>query len=114
MNVSDNHHSNNHLAPSSSRATALRGINDRVSRVEVICQESEAIATDTLGELANQRDTLMRARDRLADTNVELGTTNRTLKSVHRRIASNKLLLGFIILLELMIIGGQVYLKVAK
>lgn len=99
------------LIPNTSGNGILRGINDRVVRVEVICQESEAIATDTLDELAHQRETLNRARDRIAGTNNELNNTNRVLKSIHRRIASNKLLLGFIILLELAIIGSQLYLK---
>lgn len=97
-----------------SSTNLLNGINERVNRAEVICRESESIGASTLDELAQQRDTLDRTRGRLADTNVELTDTNRTLKSIHRRIATNKLLLGVIILLELMIIGCQLYLKLVK
>ena len=103
-----------HPAPSSSATNILKGINERVNRTEVICRESEVIATNTLGELANQRETLDRARERLAETNVELGDTNKALKSIHRRIAANKFLLGTIILLELLVIGCQLYLKFKK
>lgn len=92
----------------------IRGMNERVDRVHVICKESEAIATDTLDELAVQREALTRTRNRLTDANRELDTTNRNLKSIHRRLASNKLLLGAIILMELIIIGCQLYLKFFK
>lgn len=89
----------------------LRGMNVRVNRVEVVCRESEVIATDTLGELATQRESLTRTRGRLTDANRELNDTNKSLKSIHRRLASNKLILSIIILMELIIIGCQVYLK---
>lgn len=92
----------------------LRGMNERVNRAEVICRESEVIGTDTLGELATQRETLARTREQLIDTNRELTTTNKTLKSIHRRLASNKLLLAVIIFMELIIIGCQLYLKFIK
>lgn len=92
----------------------LRGMNERVNRAEGICRESEIIATDTLGELANQRETLARTRDHLNDANRELGQTNSSLKSIHRRLLANKLLLIVIILMELVIIGCQVYLKFFK
>lgn len=92
----------------------LRGMNERINRSEGICRESEVIATDTLGELANQRETLTRTRDQLIDANRDLSNTNSTLKSIHRRLASNKLLLIVIILMELVIIGCQVYLKFIK
>lgn len=92
----------------------LRGMNERVNRAEVICRESEVIATDTLGELANQRETLTRTRDQLNDANRDLGNTNSTLKTIHRRLIANKLVLIVIILMELVIIGCQVYLKFLK
>lgn len=91
-----------------------QGINDRVNRAEGICRESEVIATDTLDELAHQRETLTRTRGRITDANVELNSTNKALKSIHRRLASNKLLLCAIILMELVIIGCQLYLKFVK
>lgn len=103
---------NNNTNPS--RRDLLLGVNERVSRAEAIARESEVIATDTLDELANQRETLTRTRDRLTDANLELNTTNSALKSIHRRLASNKFLLATIILMELIIIGCQLYLKFFK
>ena len=72
------------------------------------------IATETLGELAQQREALGRTRDRVAEANRELGETNKHLKHIHWRIASNKILLCSIILMELVIIGLQLYLKFIK
>ena len=106
--------SDRHISAASTSHSIYRGINERVDRAEGICRESEAIATNTLDELANQRESLTRTRDRLTDTNVELNTTNKALKSIHRRLATNKLLLGVIIFMELVIIGCQLYLKFIK
>lgn len=92
----------------------LQGVNQRVNRAEEIARESEVIATETLGELANQRETLGRTRDRLTDANRELDTTNKNLKYMYLRVATNKLLLSLIILMELVIIGSQLYLKFFK
>lgn len=103
---------NNNANPSN--IDILVGVNERLNRAEVIARESEVIATDTLDELAHQRETLTRTRDRLTDANVELNTTNSALKSIHRRLASNKILLAAIILMELIIIGCQLYLKFFK
>ena len=107
-------HSDNPANAFPSSTDIIRGINSRVYRAEAICRESETIATDTLDELAHQQEALTRTRERLADTNRELITTNSTLKSIHRRLATNKLLLGAIILMELIIIGCQLYLKFVK
>lgn len=97
--------------PGSSRNNILRDVNERVNRAEVICRESEGIATDTLGELSQQRESLARTRDRLTDANRELDSTNKNLKRIHLRLATNKLLLCSIILMEVVIIGLQLYLK---
>lgn len=92
----------------------LRAINEHTTRAHEVCRESEVIAADSLDELARQRETLARTRDGLQDANQELDTTNKTLKSMHMRIATNKLLLHFIILMEVVIIGCQIYLKFFK
>lgn len=105
---------NNNSNINPSNRDILFGVNERINRAEVIARESEVIATDTLDELANQRETLTRTRNRLTDANTELNTTNSALKSIHRRLASNKILLAAIILMELIIIGCQLYLKFFK
>ena len=99
---------------SSSNVNILRGVNDSVNRSEALCRETETIAQETLGELAHQRDALGRTRDRIIEANTELDSTNKDLKYLHRRIVSNKLLLCSIILMEVIIIGLQLYLKFKK
>lgn len=101
-------------AKASTSNDILRNVNESVTRAEVICRESEVIATDTLDELAHQRETLTNTRERLSGTNVDLTSTNNALKSIHRRLATNKMLLGIVILMELVIIGCQLYLKFVK
>lgn len=92
----------------------LRGVNERVYRAEVIARESETIAQDTLGELAHQRDSLGRIRDRVGEANAELETTNRHLRYIYLKIFTNKLLLSSIILMELFIIMVQLYSRFFK
>lgn len=99
---------------SSSSTSILRGVNNSVTRSEVICRESETIAKETLEELAHQRESLGRTRDRILDANTELNSTNKNLKYMHLRIVTNKLLLCSIILMEVIIIGLQLYLKFRK
>lgn len=98
----------------SSSVDVLRNVNERVKRAEATGRESVIIATETLGELAQQRETLLRARDNVIDANQDLDSANSKLKSMHRRIASNKFLLSAIILMELVIIGCQLYIKFLK
>ena len=100
--------------PIRSSDDVLRGVNERVNRAEVICRESETIAQDTLGELAHQRDALTRTRDRVTDANAELDTTTKNLKYIYLKTVTNKVLLSSIILMELVIIGLQLYLKFKK
>lgn len=98
----------------STSSNVLRTVNDRIERAEVIGKESITIATEALGELAQQRETLIRTRDGVNAANRELDSTNSNLKSMHRRIATNKFLLGAIIFMELVIIGCQLYIKFLK
>lgn len=80
----------------------------------MICQESETIAQETLGELAHQRESLGRTRDRITGASRDLDATNKNLKYMYLRVFTNKLLLSSIILMEMVIIGLQLYLKFRK
>lgn len=92
----------------------LRRANEHIISSEIVCQESETIATDTLEELANQRESLTRTRGHLQNMNDNLSGTHTNLKSIHRKLATNKLLLMAIILFEIIIIACQLYLKFFK
>lgn len=100
--------------PSRSSQDILRNINQRVDRTEVICRESEVIGTETLGELANQRESLRRTNERITEANRDLDSTNKNLRYIYLKIATNKILLCLIIVMELVIIALQLYLKFFK
>lgn len=69
-----------------------------------VAQESEQIGTEVVNELGVQREALVRTRERLTDTNQDLKKTHSMLKSMNRRVLTNKCLLIVIIVLELVII----------
>ena len=66
---------------------------------------------DLIQDLDQQRETLTRTRDRLMDTDLELGRSRRILRSMYMVALTNKLVLILIILLELGILAGLVYYK---
>uniref|UniRef100_A0A8R1DEU1 t-SNARE coiled-coil homology domain-containing protein n=1 Tax=Caenorhabditis japonica TaxID=281687 RepID=A0A8R1DEU1_CAEJA len=58
-----------------------------------IAVETEQIGTEMLSNLANQRETIGRSRDRLRQSNADLGRANKSLNSMIRRAIQNRLLL---------------------
>ena len=80
-------------------------------RTTQVALESEEIGTGVVQELSQQREVLVRTRDRLTDTDAELGRSRRILKSMSRVALTNKLVLIVIILLEISILAGLIYYK---
>lgn len=80
-------------------------------RTKQVALESEEIGTGVIQELSQQREVLVRTRDRLTDTDAELGRSRRILRSMSRVALTNKLVLIGIILLEMCILAGLVYYK---
>lgn len=89
----------------------LEDTNQSVYRATVIAQENEAIGVEVMGELAVQRDALVRTRDRLQDADQDLTRTHKVLRSMNRRVWTNKCLLIVIILMELGILLIVVYMR---
>jgi len=85
-----------------------------LARSERIAQETDEIGVQIIGDLDEQRDTLVRTRDKLKETNADLSRSRRILATMGIKLMTNKLLLIVIIILELAIIGGIVYLKFIK
>ncbi|XP_020481998.1 vesicle transport through interaction with t-SNAREs homolog 1B [Labrus bergylta] len=90
---------------------ALNNASQSIERSQRIANETEQIGTDIIEELGEQREQLDRTRDRLVHTGENLGRTRKILRSMARRLVTNKLLLAVIILMELAILGAVVYLK---
>uniref|UniRef100_A0A8C6S1N3 Vesicle transport through interaction with t-SNAREs 1B n=1 Tax=Neogobius melanostomus TaxID=47308 RepID=A0A8C6S1N3_9GOBI len=90
---------------------SLNNATQSIERSQRIAVESEQIGTDIIEELGEQREQLDRSRDRLVNTGGNLSRSRKILRTMSRRLMTNKLLLVVIILMELAILGGVVYLK---
>lgn len=91
--------------------TILERTSQSLYRTTQVALESEEIGTGVVEELSQQRETLIRTRERLTDTDAELGRSRRILKAMSRVAMTNKLVLIVIILLELCILAGLIYYK---
>ncbi|XP_072313516.1 vesicle transport through interaction with t-SNAREs homolog 1B [Eucyclogobius newberryi] len=90
---------------------SLNNATQSIERSQRIAVETEQIGTDIIEELGGQREQLDRSRDKLVNTGENLTRSRKILRNMARRLATNKLLLGIIILMELAILGAVVYLK---
>ncbi|KAM9476588.1 vesicle transport through interaction with t-SNAREs homolog 1B [Clarias gariepinus] len=90
---------------------SLNNASQSIARSQRIAIESEHIGTDIIEELGQQREQLDRTRDRLVHTGENLSRSRKILRTMSRRLMTNKLLLGIIIIMELAILGAVVYLK---
>ncbi|XP_037097297.1 vesicle transport through interaction with t-SNAREs homolog 1B [Syngnathus acus] len=90
---------------------SLNNTSQSIERSQRLAIETENIGTDIIEELGGQREQLDRTKDRLVNTGENLSRTRKILRSMSRRLMTNKLLLAVIILMELAILGAVVYLK---
>ncbi|KAJ8289655.1 hypothetical protein GJAV_G00003780 [Gymnothorax javanicus] len=90
---------------------SLKNTSQSIERSQRIAAETDDIGRDIIEELGEQREQLDRTRDRLVHTGENLSRSRRILRSMSRRLVTNKLLLAVIILMELAILGAVVYFK---
>ncbi|XP_073691033.1 vesicle transport through interaction with t-SNAREs homolog 1B [Garra rufa] len=90
---------------------SLNNASKSIERTQRIAAETDQIGTDIIEELGEQRDQLDRTRDRLVHTGENLSRSRKILRAMSRRLVTNKLLLSVIIIMELAILAGVVYLK---
>nr|XP_046269389.1 vesicle transport through interaction with t-SNAREs homolog 1B [Scatophagus argus] len=90
---------------------SLNNASQSIERSQRIANETEQIGTDIIEELGEQREQLDRTRNRLVNTGENLSRSRKILRSMSRKLMTNKLLLGVIILMELAILGAVIYLK---
>ncbi|XP_076841749.1 vesicle transport through interaction with t-SNAREs homolog 1B [Brachyhypopomus gauderio] len=90
---------------------ALSSASQSIARSQRIAAETDQIGTDIIEELGEQREQLDRTRDRLVHTGENLSRSRKILRAMSRRVMTNKLLLGIIIVMEVAILGAVVYLK---
>lgn len=90
---------------------ALERTSESLERTQKTAIETEEIGTAIVQDLDCQRETLLRARDRLVNTDYELSKTRQLLRMAQRNVFANKLLLILIIIIEIFILGFSIYLK---
>lgn len=92
----------------------LNRASESIARSTRVAVETEQIGGEIIEELGDQREALERTRDRLKDVDQGLGKSKRILNSMAIRIATNKLILLCIILVELAILAAVVYIRFFK
>ncbi|XP_038297632.1 vesicle transport through interaction with t-SNAREs homolog 1B-like [Canis lupus familiaris] len=101
----------------SQRALLLQGTDSlnratrSIERSHRIATETDQIGSEIIEELGEQCDQLERTKSRLVNTSDNLSKSRKILRSMSRKVTTNKQLLSIVILLELAILGGLVYYK---
>ncbi|XP_026480574.1 vesicle transport through interaction with t-SNAREs homolog 1B-like [Ctenocephalides felis] len=91
--------------------SALERTSDSLARSHQIAIETEEVGTTIITELGEQRESLLRSKNRLVRTDEELSKTQRALNSIKKNVLTNKLILVLLIVLETAILSGLVYLR---
>lgn len=92
----------------------LEGTNASLARSNQISAETEQIGTEIISDLNEQRETLLRAKNRLTHADDELARSRSVIKRMGRNVLYNKLILILIIILEICILIAVVYMKFFK
>ncbi|XP_076978922.1 vesicle transport through interaction with t-SNAREs homolog 1B isoform X2 [Tamandua tetradactyla] len=90
---------------------SLNRATQSIERSHRIATETDQIGSEIIEELGEQREQLERTKSRLVNTSENLSKSRKILRSMSRKVVTNKLLLSIVILLELVILGGLVYYK---
>lgn len=94
--------------------SVLERSNQSVVRSQVIARESEQIGTEVIAELSEQRESLLRAKERLSQTDQSLDRTRKIMCTMKIRVLTNKFVLVTIIVLEIAILAIIIYIKFFK
>lgn len=92
-----------------SGAESLARTGESIFRSQQVAIETEQVGEGIIDELGTQRESLERTRNRLAETDVELGRSRKILRRMYLNVVSNKIILSGIIIVEIGIIIGLVY-----
>jgi len=87
---------------------------DSVARSQRIAAETDEYGVQILADLDDQKESLIRVRDKVKQTDSDLTKSRRIIQSIGVRMITNKLLLIVIIVLEVIILGAVVYIKYFK
>lgn len=90
---------------------AIQRSNQSVLKSQAIAIETEQIGTEVITELGDQRETLLRAKSRLTETDQELDRSKKILITMKKRIFTNKFILIIIIIFEIIVLLCLIYIK---
>ncbi|XP_018423432.1 PREDICTED: vesicle transport through interaction with t-SNAREs homolog 1B [Nanorana parkeri] len=90
---------------------SLNSGTDSIARSHHLAAETDAIGHDIVEVLGGQREQLERTKDRLINTGENLSKSRKILRTISRKLVTNKLLLSIIVTLEFAILAGLVYYK---
>jgi len=89
----------------------LERTSDSINRSHAVAIETEQIGNEVVGELGTQRESLLRAKSRLVDTDVEISRSRKILRSMYMNMIYNKLILIGIIIIEIGVLVIVAYIK---
>ena len=84
---------------------------DSLARSQSTAAQTERVGEEVVSELSAQRETLLRSRQRLEDTDQELSQTHVLLRKMKLNVFTNKIILIVIILLEICILAAVCYIR---
>jgi len=84
---------------------------DSLSRTAAALRQTEESGMETARTLIEQREAMIRARDTIRETDDFLVRSQKTLRRIRRRLMTNKLITGFIILVQLAAVALIIWLK---
>ncbi|XP_017141966.2 vesicle transport through interaction with t-SNAREs homolog 1B [Drosophila miranda] len=91
----------------------LQRTGDSIQRSNQIAIDTENMGAEVLGELGEQRESLLRTTRRLEDADQDLSKSRVIIRKLGREVLYNKIILILIIVLELGILIGLLVLKFA-
>ncbi|XP_034943102.1 vesicle transport through interaction with t-SNAREs homolog 1A [Chelonus insularis] len=92
------------------RAT-LQRTSESVLRSQTVAVETEQIGQEVITELGVQRESLLRTKRRLSETDQELAISRKMMRLITRGVLTNKIVLILIIIMEICILSLTIYLR---
>jgi len=107
-----------HLASSMDQRERLLSATEKLERSNVDLRQTIATAEETvgigievMGNLETQKQTMLGIREKLGRVNENLGRAKRIMRTMARRVVTNKLIMAVIILVLLLAVALIVYIK---
>ncbi|XP_034487589.1 vesicle transport through interaction with t-SNAREs homolog 1B [Drosophila innubila] len=91
----------------------LQSTSRSIERSQQVAIQTENIGAEVLGELGEQRESLLRTTRRLEDADQELSKSRVIIRKLRNEVLYNRIVLILIIILELAILVGLLVLKFA-